>query len=323
MPARLPPLNALKAFEAAARHLSVKKAAAEMNVTPAAVSHQIKGLEDFLGIQLFHRRNRTLILTEAGRAGLPKLQEGFESLGDAVRRMRPQRTGDTLTVSVAPSFASCWLMPRMHRFFAAYPGIDVRIFARTRHTASVFEDAGAIVSAWLEDSDAAIFYGRGEFPGLHAEKLLPLTVTPICSPQLCAGEHALRQPGDLRHHLLLHDDTGEFYDREPFWDVWFKAVGMSGFDVGRGPHFSHAVLALEAARDGLGVVATMPELAAADIEAGRLVTPFELHAPLKSAYYLVIADAMDSPPAVAAFRDWLVREAVHEGKAPSPPRNRL
>jgi len=313
MATRLPPLNALRAFEAAARHLSVKKAAIELNVTPAAVSHQIRMLEDYLGVQLFHRYNRALELTDAARAAMPKLREGFDALIQAVERLRSHVSGGVLTVSAAPSFAARWLMPRLHRFIAAHPEVDVRVSARMRRVSvdgkgDVAERA--TVEAWLDDSDIAVLYGRGNYPGMWVKKLLDLTLTPICSPQLLEGEHALRSPADLVHHMLLHDDTGDLYDNEPFWDVWLKAAQASGVDSHRGPHFSHAVLAFEAAMDAVGVVATMPILAAEDIAAGRLVTPFELHVPLASAYYLVCQDTASTRPAVTLFRDWLLDEAA-------------
>jgi LysR family transcriptional regulator, glycine cleavage system transcriptional activator len=313
MASRLPPLNALKAFEAAARHLSVKKAAIELNVTPAAVSHQIRTLEEYLGIQLFHRYNRALELTDAARASLPKLREGFECLAQAVERLRTHQSGGLLTVSAAPSFAARWLMPRLHRFIAAHPEVDVRVSARMRRVSvdgkgDVAERA--TVEAWLEDSDIALLYGRGNYPGLKVDKLLDLTVTPICSPKLLEGEHALKQPEDLAHHMLLHDDTGDLYDNEAFWGVWLKAAGLPDMDTKRGPHFSHAVLALEAALDAVGVVTTMPVLAAEELKAGRLVTPFNLHVPLVSAYYLVCEEGAASRPAVSLFRDWLLEEAA-------------
>jgi LysR family glycine cleavage system transcriptional activator len=315
MASRLPPLNALRAFEAAARHLSVKKAAIELNVTPAAVSHQIRMLEDYLGVQLFHRYNRALELTDAARASLPKLREGFDALVQAVERLRSHVSGGVLTVSAAPSFAARWLMPRLHRFIAAHPEVDVRVSARMRRVSvdgkgDVAERA--TVEAWLDDSDIAILYGRGNYPTLWVKKLLDLTITPICSPQLLKSEHPLKQPRDLTHQMLLHDDTGDLYDSEPFWDVWLRAAGVDGVDTRRGPHFSHAVLAFEAAIDAVGVVATMPVLAAEDIAAGRLVTPFELHVPLASAYYLVCHESASTRPAVALFRDWLLEEAARD-----------
>ena len=312
MASRLPPLNALRAFEAAARHLSVKKAAIELNVTPAAVSHQIRMLEDYLGVQLFHRYNRALELTDAARASLPKLREGFDALVQAVERLRSHVSGGVLTVSAAPSFAARWLMPRLHRFIAAHPEVDVRVSARMRRVSvdgkgDVAERA--TVEAWLDDSDIAILYGRGNYPSLWVKKLLDLTIAPICSPQLLQGDHAIKRPQDLRDHMLLHDDTGDLYDNEPFWDVWLRAAGVDGVDSRRGPHFSHAVLAFEAAIDAVGVVASMPVLAAEDIAAGRLVVPFEPILPLASSYWLVCHESASTRPAVALFRDWLLQEA--------------
>jgi LysR family glycine cleavage system transcriptional activator len=313
--ARLPPLNALKAFEAAGRHLSVKKAAAELNVTPAAVSHQIKALEDYLGVKLFLRRNRALELTEAARACLPKLREGFDSLVQAVDRLRAHKAGGMLTVSVAPSFAARWLMPRLHRFLEAHPATDVRISARLRQAAEGSRRGAvaerATVDTWLADSDVAILYGRGDYPGFQVDKLFTLTITPICSPRLITDpEHPLLRPDDLRHQLLLHDDTGDLYDGVSFWEVWLKAAGVEDVDLSRGAHFSHAVLAFEAAIEGHGVVATMPLLAESDLHSARLVTPFALRVPLQSSYYLVCAESVAKRRDVAAFREWLLAEAA-------------
>lgn len=315
MPNRLPPLNALKAFEAAARHLSVKKAAGELNVTPAAVSHQIRALEEYLGVQLFHRLNRALVLTDAARACLPKLGEGFDCLIKAVEILRAQKDMGTLTVSAAPSFAARWLMPRLHRFFEAHPEVDVRLSARVRQVSAGGKGTvaeRATIDAWLADSDVAILYGRGDYPGFRVDKLLALNVTPICSPRLITGPSPLTRPDDLRNHMLLHDDTGDRYDGESFWDLWLTAAGVHNVDVSRGPHFSHAVLAFEAAIEGIGVVATMPVLAAADLNAARLMTPFALRVPLVSAYYLVSSEAATTRPAVAACREWLLAEAARE-----------
>ncbi|MGH8561959.1 MAG: transcriptional regulator GcvA [Nevskiales bacterium] len=316
MAVRLPPLNALKAFESTARHLSVKKAAAELSVTPAAVSHQIKALEDYLGVQLFHRRNRALELTEAARAGLPKLRDGFENLAQAVGRLSAHKGGGMLTVSAAPSFAARWLMPRLHRFLEARPEIDVRISARLRQAAEGRREAAAeraTLDTWLADSDVAILYGHGNYPDFQVDRLLALSITPICSPRLVTHpQHPLLRPEDLRHHLLLHDDTGDLYDGVSFWEVWLNAAGVSGVDIRRGPHFSHAVLAFEAAIEGHGVVATMPVLAESDLHSVRLVTPFALRVPLESAYYLVCSPESAKRPSVAAFRNWLLEEASRE-----------
>ncbi|MGA0024323.1 MAG: transcriptional regulator GcvA [Burkholderiales bacterium] len=315
MSQRLPPLNALKAFEAAARHLSVKKAAVELNVTPAAVSHQIRTLEEYLNVQLFHRYNRALELTDSARACLPKLREGFDCLAQAVERLRTHTSGGMLTVSAAPSFAARWLMPRLHRFIAAHQEIDVRVSARMRRVSvdgKVDVAERATIETWLDDSDVAILYGHGHYPGLDVHKLLALTVTPICSPQIMTGEHPLKTPEDLKHHMLLHDDTGEMYDGESFWEVWLRAAGLESIDAKRGARFSHAVLAFEAAMDAVGVVASMPSLAAEDIAAGRLIMPFDLKVPLTSAYYMVSEEHAVTRPAVAAFRNWLIAEAAKD-----------
>ena len=317
MSGRLPPLNALKAFESAARHMSLKRAAQELSVTPAAISHQVKALEDYLGVKLFRRLNRALELTAAARAALPKLRDGFDSLAQAVAAMRPQTDSGQVTVSAAPSFATRWLMPRLHRFFASHPEIDVRVSARMRLVTRGGQNSVAertTIDNWLEESDLAILYGHGDYPGVRVDKLLALTIAPICSPRLVQGENPLRQPQDLSHHTLLHDDTGTLYDGIAFWDVWLRAAGVSDVDASRGSHFSHAVLALEAASDALGVVATFPLLAAAGLAAGRLILPFELQVPLQSAYYLVCSETAELRPAVAAFRDWLLAEAAQPEK---------
>jgi LysR family glycine cleavage system transcriptional activator len=307
-------LNSLKAFEAAARHLSVKKAALELNVTSAAVSHQIRTLEDYLGVQLFRRYNRALELTDVAKAALPKLGEGFDCLAQAVAHLRNHQGGGSLTVSAAPSFASRWLMPRLHRFIAAHPEIDVRISARMRRVS--VDGKGelaerATVEAWLADSDVAILYGRGnKVAGMQIERLIDLSITPICSPKLLNGEHPIKEPADLKHLLLLHDDTGELYGTESFWGLWLHAAGVSDVDVHKGPHFSHAVLAFEAAIDAVGVLASMPELAAEDIASGKLVKPFDLVLKLPDAYYMASSEHADERPAVAAFRGWLREEAA-------------
>ena len=242
MATRLPPLNALKAFESAARHLSVKRAAAELNVTPAAVSHQIKALEDYLGVQLFLRHNRALELTEAARAALPKLREGFDSLAQAVERLRAHKGMGQLTVSAAPSFAARWLMPQAAPLLRGAPGnrrAGIRAPAATgrrrprRGSRSARRSMpGSPIPTWRS------LYGRGDYPGFRVDKLLPLTITPICSPKLITDrEHPLLWPRDLKHHLLLHDDTGELYDGVPFWEVWLKAAGVTDIDVHARPAF--------------------------------------------------------------------------------------
>ena len=317
MSERLPPLNALKVFESAARHLSLKQAAQELNVTPAAVSHQVKLLEEHLGIQLFRRLNRGLELTPAARAALPQLSAGFDTLAQAVAMMRPQPDTGQLTISAAPSFATRWLVPRLHRFFSAHPEVDVRVSARLRRVKQGEKDRDverATLENWLQESDVAILYGHGGYDGYRADKLFAPTIAPICSPRLINGDQPLSTPQDLVHHTLVHDDTGILYDGVGFWEEWLKAAGVSGIDVDRGPHFSHAVLAIEAAADSLGVVVTIPLLAANELAVGRLVMPFKLQVPAKSAYYAVSNDAAGARPAVAAFREWLLEEAAQSAQ---------
>lgn len=312
---RLPPLNALRAFEAAARHLSFMKAAEELHVTPAAISHQIKALEEYLDVQLFRRLNRKLELTDVAQACLPKLREGFDCLVEAIRRVRAHESIETLAVSVAPALASKWLIPRLHRFVTAHPDVDVRITASIRlidvkkkgRSASM-EQLGHL----MEDTDIAIRFGTGEYPGFRVDKLFSVSVIPMCSPQLLKGEHPLRQPEDLRHHTLIQDDTVYFDEAKPDWEKWLKAAGVKGVDATRGPHFSHAALALEAAADGLGVALGILKLAASDLAAGRLVIPFQLSLPLHFAYYVLCAGVACDRPDVAVFRNWLLEEAERD-----------
>ena len=315
MSGHLPPLNALKAFESAARHQSLKRAAQELNVTPAAISHQVKALEEYVGVALFHRRSRGLELTPAAREALPKLSEGFDNLAQAVARLRPLPDCGPVTVSVAPSFAARWLMPRLHRFFAAQPDIDVRITARKRLLNKPGQDVAVertTIENWLEESDVAILYGHGDYPGYRVDKLVALKLAPICSPLLLQGKNPLREPQDLNFHPLVHDDTGTLFEGIGFWDMWLREAGVDGVDTGRGSHFGQPELALDAAGDALGIVATLPVLAAAELAAGKLVLPFALQVPLQSAYYLVCPEHSARRSAVAAFRDWLLGEAEQQ-----------
>lgn len=314
MPQRLPPLNALRAFEAAARHMSFATAAKELHVTPAAISHQIKGLEEHLGIALFRRLARGLQLTRAGQALVPKLREGFERLADALEELRALGEPGILSVSAAPSFATRWLAPRLHRFVAAYPDLDVRITASTRlidpkkgERASGDDLSGAP----MEDADIAVRFGTGEYPGFRVDKLMSVVVTPMRSPRPIAGGHPLNSAGDLRHHVLIHDNV-TFDDGGPLWEAWLKAAGAEGVDTSRGLRFSHALLALEAAADGMGVALGMPVLAGSDLASGRLVAPLALSLPLKFAYYVVSGADTAERGDVSAFRNWLLAEAARE-----------
>jgi LysR family glycine cleavage system transcriptional activator len=319
---RLPPLNALRAFEAAARHLSFAAAAKELHVTPAAVSHQIKGLEAYLDLQLFRRRKRGLELTRSGEAFLPKLREGFERLGEAVDELRSRNEPGTLAVSVATSFATRWLAPRLHRFVAAYPDLDVRITASTRlidpaKGGSAPGDAQA--GSPVEDADIVVRFGTGDYPGFRVDKLLSVSVTPLCSPRLNAGEHPIRAAADLAHHVLIHDNV-RFDDGRPLWEAWFDAAGMPGTDTSHGLRFSHAMLALEAAAEGMGVELGMPVLAGSDLASGRLIAPLALSLPLKFGYHIVSDPDAAQRSDVAAFRNWLLAEAARDS-APEPKKS--
>jgi LysR family transcriptional regulator, glycine cleavage system transcriptional activator len=309
---RLPPLNALRAFEAAARHMSFARAAQELHVTPAAVSHQIKGLEEHLGLTLFHRLGRGLELTRAGQAFLPKLREGFERLAEAAEELHAYGEPGTLAVSAAPSFATRWLAPRLHRFVTAHPELDVRITADTRlidPARGELPPGDALPGSLVEDSDVAVRFGLGDYPGFRVDKLLAATVAPMCSPALLRGAHPLRAPADLQHHVLIHDNVAAD-DGRPLWDEWLESAGVRGVDTTRGLRFNHVMLALDAAADGLGVTLGLRVLAEGDLAAGRLVVPFGPELTLRSAYYLVSDAGAADRSDVAAFREWLLAEAA-------------
>jgi LysR family transcriptional regulator, glycine cleavage system transcriptional activator len=309
---RLPPLGSLRAFEAAARHQSFRRAADELNVTPAAISHQVKALEEFLGIKLFRRLVRGLELTATAEASMGILRGGFDALATAVEMMRTHETAGTLDVSIAPSLAVKWVAPRIHGFVSAYPDIDVRMAA----SAGMIDGKRESANQHVGDSDepyVEIRFGEGDYPGHRVDRLFPVSVLPMCSPRLLEGEHGLQRPEQLRHHTLLHHDSAQIEGGGANWKSWLKSAGVDGVDVSRGPHFNHAVLALDAAIDGAGVVLSYPVLAWADLAAKRLVAPFALSLPMTSAYHLVCAEAISDHPRVAAFRNWLFDEARKEG----------
>lgn len=291
MARRLPPLNAVRAFEAAARHLSFSRAADELSVTPAAISHQIKGLEEWLGVPLFHRFNRALELTEAGESYLPGVKGAMELLAEATERLCRRESAGTLTVSALPSFASKWLLPRLARFQAAHPEFDV-----------LLQTTPQVVEFDKQEVDLAIRLGLGHWPGLHVERLMTEDLFPVCSPALFAGPKPLKEPADLRHHTLLHDDY------TIGWDSWCRVTGVTGVDVHRGPRFTDSALMLQAAIDGRGICLARGVLVADDLAAGRLVALFDTHLPGDYAYYLVAPPQNLQRPKVKAFRDWLFAE---------------
>jgi len=306
---QLPPLNALRAFEAAARNLSVSQAAAELHVTPAAISHQVKALEEWLSIPLFRRLNRQVLLTDAGQACLKGLRDGFDRLAATIEKVRTRASEGPLTVSAAPSFAGKWLVPRLDRFRRAHPDIDVRIDANPGLTD--FE---------RQNVDIGIRYGRGRYPGLRADRLMSESVFPLCSPKLMRGPPRLRHPRDLARHTLLHIDMPVMGEAEPTWEMWLRAAGVSDVDWTRGPRFSVSSMAIETAIAGQGVVLGSDVLCAADLAAGRLVKPFEVGLALDFGYWIVIPETAAERPKAVAFRDWLLAEArAHEAAEGSTP----
>ncbi|GAA0858259.1 transcriptional regulator GcvA [Aliiglaciecola litoralis] len=288
---RLPPLNALRAFEVAARHLSFTKAADELFVTQAAVSHQIKSLEDFLSIKLFLRKNRTLLLTEQGQGYYLELKALFESLHLATEKLLATGDKGAITVAVPPSFAIQWLVPRIHQFSQNHPDIDVRIKA-------VDFDDGFLE----EDVDVAVYYGRGKWSGLIADKLHTEYLTPVCSPMLFDGSKPLDNLTDLKHHRLLHDSTRES------WKTWIRNFHVPGVNVEQGPIFSHTMMVLQAAALGQGIALANSVLARPELLSGRLVCPFEERLISKSSYYLVCHQSQAELGKIATFRHWLLEQ---------------
>jgi LysR family glycine cleavage system transcriptional activator len=296
---RLPPLNSLRAFEAAARHLSFKQAADELHVTPAAISHQIRTLEDYCGTQLFRRLTRALRLTDAGQAALPLLRDGFDRLAEASEAMRAEGRVGILTVSVAPSFGSKWLVPRLERFRTAHPEFDVRIDA-----------TDALANFTGDGIDVALRYGRGTYRNLRAECLMAEVAHPVCSPRLLEHGPPLRTPGDLRLHTLIHVQWKMDEDAAPNWRMWLRAAGADGVDPDRGPRFSADSMAVDAAIEGQGVALIGEALVEGDLKAGRLVRPFPPSVRQETAfsYYLVYPESKAADAKVTAFRAWVMAE---------------
>lgn len=306
---RLPPLNALRAFEAAARHLSFRAAAEELAVTPAAVSHQIKALEAHLGTRLFQRGIRQVKLTRTGQSLHPGLAAGFDRLAEAVARTRQDGPARHLTITVAPSIAARWLVPRVERFTASHPGLDLRITAST-----------ALVDFARDEVDVALRYGPGRYPGLYSELLLVNDVFPVCTPAVAAGPPALRTPDDLRHVPLLHEVTVGDDPSLPDWTMWLAAAGASGVDSSRGTRLDRPTDVMEAALAGAGVALAKSALVADDLASGRLVRPFDLTLRANFAYYFVCTPAALTRPEVQAFREWVSAEArATPGTAMSKP----
>jgi LysR family glycine cleavage system transcriptional activator len=293
MPRRLPPLNALRAFEAAARHTSFARAAEELHVTPGAVSQQVKALEAWLGVELFRRLHRGLALSQPGRDYLGTVGPLLDQLALATEELCQRKAAEVLRIAALPAFAEKWLVPRLGRFRARHPEIEVQVSASDH-----------LLEPARDPVDVGLWYSDGKHPGLTAELLLEEEIFPACSPAFLEGTPALKRPEDLGQHVLLHD-VGWRAD----WLRWLAAAGVEGVDPLRGSSFTLYSMAVQAAIDGLGVVMAHGALVAGDLAAGRLAEPFELRLPAPRAYYMVTAAKAADRPALGAFRDWLLAEA--------------
>lgn len=286
---RIPPLNSLRAFESAARQLSFTKAADELFVTQAAVSHQIKSLENFLSIKLFHRKNRALLLTEEGQSYFHDLRNIFVDIQDATQRLVAMGAKGAITIATPPSFASQWLVPRLHKFSAEHSDIDVRIKA-------VDADDG-----FLDDSvDIAVFYGKGNWTNYYCTKLLSEFLTPMCSPLLLQKGKPLTLLKDLSQHILLHDNT------RAAWKNWLKNFNVKHANVNQGPIFSHTMLVLQSACIGQGIALSDTVLAKPEIDSGRLVCPFDERVESKLSYYIVCKESQAEQSKIKVFSEWML-----------------
>ena len=295
MSERLPPLTALRAFEAAARHMSFSGAADELHVTPAALSFQIKSLEEHLGAPLFRRLNRAVELTEAGRALAPGTTEGFTRLTAAWRAAR--RTSDTgvVAVTAGPAFTAKWLAPRMFKFAAAHPEIELRFSASLR-----------IMDFDRDEIDVAIRFGYADDAGLFSVPLVREWLTPMVSPDLA---RRLKSPEDLRDVPLLHQDDTQWLKPAIDWPAWFRAAGIGEAPVG-GPRFSQADHAIDAALGGGGAVMGRISLAASALSDGQLVAPFDLAIRTDAHYRFVCPAGAETRPQIAAFLEWVLAETA-------------
>jgi len=290
---KLPPLNALRAFEAAARHLSFKRAAEELHVTQAAVSHQVRALESELGLALFQRLHRALALTPAGARCLPHLCDAFDRLEDAARSVRGRAATPRLVLSVVPSFGANWLVPRLGRFRARHPEIDLVVLS-----------SADLVDFARDPVDVGVRFGRGRYRGVRAELLMAEEYFPVASPKLA---RRLRKLDDLRRHTLLHDES------QDAWRAWLASGGVTGVDPERGVIFSDSSQLVAAAAAGQGVALARGLLAEPYLRAKTLVRPFAGSVPAEYAYFVVCAERRAEEPPIRAFRDWITREALRPG----------
>jgi LysR family glycine cleavage system transcriptional activator len=297
---RLPPLKSLQAFESAGRRLSFTLAAQELNVTPGAISQQIRQLEEFLGVPLFKRLNRAIVLTEEGQLFLPLISQGFGHFHEAVTRLRQRGDDGPLTITSAPSFVSKWLIPRLSSFKRLHPEIDVRIDTSDR-----------LVDFSREDIDVGIRFGDGVYPELDTVFLFAFDLIPVCSPDLLRGEHQLREVSDLKHFTLLHSNHDELDPGWPDWAMWLKVVEADDVDSSHGIYFNQSDQLFQAALDGQGVALLANVMAEPEVVAGRLVQPFSARLPVKLNYHVVTSPHKAGIAKVAAFRQWILDESAY------------
>ena len=293
----LPPLNALRSFEAAARHQSFTRAADELCVTQGAVSHQVKALEAELGLKLFNRERQGLAITDAGHDYLAVVRDAFDRIALGTDRLLQRLHSGVITVSTSPDFAAKWLVSRLGRFTEAYPEIELKVSAAMHH-----------VDFAREDVDLAIRHGAGNWVGLDAANLCSEELFPVCSPALLHSRRGIHSPEDVLQFPLLHLD-----DRRD-WSRWLEAAGASGEGLLHGPILNHASMLIDAAIDGQGIALARTALAAADLINGRLVRPFQTALPLKNTYWIVCPKATSALPKIAAFRDWLLAQAAADAQ---------
>src|SRR5258706_5201771 len=310
---RFPPLNSLRVFEAAARHLSFKEAANELHITQAAVSHQVKSLEEYLGVELFRRAGRGVQLTEAARACLPRLREGFDALATAVEMIRERGAETELVITAPPVFTARWLMPRLADFSRRAPKVEVRVVASSKMV-----DAGALDSSILmnnldlreETSGVEIHLGSGDYPGYGGDKLFGVSRAVVANPELVKSDPPLKSPEDLARHVLLHDDAMDLVAGGDAWRKWLEAAHVADrVDGSRGPHFSSNILSLEAASQRLGVALALKPLVDADLASGRLCAPFDIEVKPQGSYWLVCPEVIADRPSVSSFRTLLLKQS--------------
>ena len=297
MPRQLPPLNALRAFEAAARSESFTRAAEELCVTQGAVSHQVKLLEATLGIKLFNREHQRLVITGAGREYLNVVRDALDRIAAGTERIVQRQNAGVLTVSTSPDFAAKWLVYRLGRFAEAYPGIDLRVSATMHH-----------IDFAREDVDVAVRHGDGNWGGLDAVRLCSEELFPVCSPKLISGRNRITKPSDLLKFPLLHLDDWKA------WSKWFDSAGVVDVKLSRGLALNRASMLIDAAVDGQGVALARTTLAAWDLINGRLAKPFDLGLRLSNTYWIVCPKATSSMPKITTFRDWLLAEAADDAR---------